>query len=410
MNILMVSPNVVVGGAQKVMLYIARGLEERQHNVFIYTTHVDLSNLPPFAQKLKYIINNVKILQWGGELSNYTPIDNVAMLAFRLVRLRRGLVQAIKKYRIDVVNPHNPPANWLCSFLRYPVVWTSHNNPISIYKNVRAGYDPLWPNKRKFYHQLLELVYEGVDYIVTRKGIDEIVSVSDRVSRGIYQVYHRSSEVIMFALSPDDGIMTGPEPQSNKFDLLEENGLTLIQVGQLTEDKQPHMSLDVVEIVRRKIPRVRLYFMGDGPLRCRLEQEVKRRRLEDIVSFLGFKNERELANIYASAHILLFPGRDQPFGLAPIEAIWKSVVPIVSGTSGVKDLFERHGVTTIAKGTADSFAEHVFSVYKRRSEVRQWLTEVRKSLAEELNYERFLDQYEKLFERCLTLSGKRIRR
>ncbi len=410
MNILMVSPNVVVGGAQKVMLYLAKGLEERRHNVFIYTTHVDLSNLPPFARKLKYIINDMKILQWGGELSNYTPIDNVAMLAFRLVRLRRGLVRAIKKYRIDMINPHNPPANWLCSFLRYPVVWTSHNNPISVYKNVRAGYDPLWPNKRKIYHQVLELAYEGVDYIVTRKGIDEVVSVSDKVSRGIRQVYHRGSEVIMFGLAPGDGIMTGCEPQNNKFDLLEENGLTLIQVGQLTEDKQPYTSLDILEIIRGRIPKVKLCFVGDGPLRPQLEQEVKSRGLEGVVSFLGFKNERELANIYASAHILLFPGRDQPFGLAPIEAIWKFVVPIVSDTSGVKDLFERHGITTVAKATADSFAEHVFSVYERRSEVRQWLAEVRKSLAEELNYERFLDKYEKLFERCLTLSGKRIRR
>ncbi|MBI3321369.1 MAG: hypothetical protein HYZ91_03775, partial [Candidatus Omnitrophica bacterium] len=72
MKILMVNPNVTVGGAQKIMLYLAQGLQERGHRVVIYTTVVDHTNLPPFSRTLTYHLDDVPILRAGGELANFT--------------------------------------------------------------------------------------------------------------------------------------------------------------------------------------------------------------------------------------------------------------------------------------------------------------------------------------------------
>ena len=402
MRILMVNPNVVVGGAQKIMLYLAKGLQERGHEVVIYTTAVDLSKLPPFTRDLRYHVEDVPILRPGGELANFTAIDNVGVLAARLLRLRRGIREAIRRYHIDLVNPHNPPANWLCSFLPVPVVWSCNNHPISFYENLRPGYAPLWSSKRGLHHRAAEAVYEGLDYPLMRYGMTRMVSPSEKIAREIRQVYHRDSEVIPFALADDDGIFVGEERVDGKFARIEEDGLTLLQVGQLTEDKKPRLALDVVERLQARIPRVRLQFVGDGTLRSELEAEVRQRKLEGVVSFLGFKDERELSTIYAAAHILLFPGAHQPCGIVPIEAIWKSVMPIVADTSGVTDILRRHGLTTIAPPTAEAFAAQVCDVYGRRTELEGQLVRLRQSLAQELSYERFLDRYEQCFETCLT--------
>ena len=401
MNILMVNPNVTVGGAQKIMLYLAKGLEERGHRVVIYTTAVDDSRLPAFAKTLTYIVDDRPILRQGGELANFTAIDNVAVLGSRLLRLRRGIRRAIRAHQIDLVNPHNPPANWLCSFLGVPVVWSCHNNPMAFYRNLKPGYSALWPSKARLHHQILEAGYEGMDYVLIRYGITAIVSLSGTIARRIQSVYGRDSEVITFALSDEDGIQRGPAAPEDKFERMGRDGVTLLQVGQLAEDKRPRVSLDVLEAVRGRIPNVRLCFVGDGTLRPSLEEEVRRRRLESLVSFLGYKNEQELADIYASAHILLFPGAHQPLGIVPIEAITKSVVPIVAETSGVTEILRRHGLTTVAQPTAEAFAEQVCAVYARRAEVGRWLAQVRRSLEEELNYPRFLDRYEACFGRIV---------
>jgi glycosyltransferase involved in cell wall biosynthesis len=399
MNILMVNPNVVVGGAQKIMLYLARGLERRGHRVLICTTSVDFDGLPPFARGLSYVVEDLPLLRRGGELANYTAIDNLPLLASRLWRLRRRIRRLIRTHRIDLVNPHNPPANWLCAGLPAPVVWSCHNNPMAFYRNWRAGYSPLWPSKAGLRHRVLEAGYEAADYGLVRFGIRRIVSLSEKIARGIRQVYHRDSDVITFALSDEDGILTGRVPPRTRRNGSE--GWLMIQVGQLTEDKKPRVSLDVLERVRERIPGARLWFVGDGTLRRELEAEAERRRLSDRVRFLGYRGESELAEIYGEADVLLFPGGDQPLGLAPIEALWKSVVPIVSESSGVTDLLRRHGLTTVAPPTAEAFAEQVLAVYARRGELEPWLGRLKASLETELNYPTFIDRYVQCFERAL---------
>ena len=406
MKILMVNPNVTAGGAQKIMLYLARGLEQRGHRVVIATTHVDLRHLPPFAKRLTYLVDEVPILRAGGELATYTAIGNPVTLAARLVRLRRGIRRVIREQAIDLVNPHNPPANWLCSFLSVPVVWSCHNNPMAFYRNVRLGYSPLWPSKDRWYHRMAEWGYEQVDRALMRRGLTSIVSLSGKIARGIEQVYGRSSEIIPFALAEDDGIAASPS-SGEKF---QANGRPwrLIQVGQLAADKRPGVSLDVLDRVRQTVPHATLTFVGDGPLRVSLERDVARRGLQDAVTFLGVCNEQELAEIYHDAHVLLFPGGDQPFGLVPIEAIWKMVMPVVAPTSGITEILARHGLTTVAEPSAEAFAQQVRWVYDHRLEMPPRLLELKRSLEQEISYARFLDRYEQLFERCFPTTSCRI--
>lgn len=400
MNILLVNPNVTVGGAQKILLYAAKGLEARGHRVWIYTTHVDFTHLPPFAHHLSYVVEDIPILRRGGELSNYTPISNVAVLAWRLLRLRRGLRRAIRAHQIDVVSPMNPPANWLCSFLPVPAVWYCLNHPMAFYHPVRAGYISLRSSQRGWHHRLLEGLYELVDDAVVRHGITHIVAVSEPIARAVAKVYGRTSELIPFGLAADDGTVQGRPASTTKFGALDHAPLVLLQVGQLNEHKRPRFSLDVLDAVRHRIREVRLVYVGDGPLRPSLEADARRRGLADRVEFLGWRDETSLAGIYASAHLLLFPGVDQPLGLVPIEAIWNAVVPIVADSSGIKEFLERCGLMTFAEPTVDAFAERVSQVYDRRAEMDAQILQARERLARELNHDVFLNAYERSLLAC----------
>jgi glycosyltransferase involved in cell wall biosynthesis len=387
------------------MLYLAHGLERRGHRVVIFTTALDFDKLPEFARHLTYVVRHEHILEPGGELSNFRSIESPATLFVRLLRLRRDLRRLVREHDIDVVNPHNPPANWITSFLGVPTVWSCHNNPISFYANLRAGYTPLWPEKTSWRHRVGEACYELVDFALMRYGMGHIVALSERIARELGSVYRRRSEIITFVPSSEDGTCRTANSQSAKFAALDGGPLVLIQVGQLNEFKRPMFSVDVLDAVRRRIPAVRLVFAGDGAQRADLEREVARRGLDAHTSFAGMCDEETLAELYGGAHVLLFPGLNQPLGIVPFEAVWNSVVPLVVDSSGVAPIMERLGPLTVAAPTVAAFTDRIVSIYERRSDMDTWLARAQRTLAEELSFDGFLDKYEQCFRRCVEQPG-----
>ena len=66
--------------------------------------------------------------------------------------------------------------------------------------------------------------------------------------------------------------------------------------------------------MRRERDDVQLVLVGDGPYREQLAG------LLPGASFLGYRTGDELATIYASADVFVFPGRAETFGQVLLEA------------------------------------------------------------------------------------------
>lgn len=107
----------------------------------------------------------------------------------------------------------------------------------------------------------------------------------------------------------------------------------LLYVGRLSREK----NLDcLVEAFRRLATRrkdIGLIITGDGP--CREEME---RKLSDLpVIFTGIQKGRDLAQIYASADLFVFPSETDTFGVVLLEAQASGLPVIVSSEGGPKD-------------------------------------------------------------------------
>jgi thioredoxin reductase len=137
MNILIVNPNVWMGGAQKVLVQEALELSRLGHDVRILATRVDLSERPELLDRLKIITVDIPILDVVG--GRYVPIRGRAKLLARLLRLRSAIREAVLAEGIDIVNPHHPPLHWASAGLGVPTVWTCHE-PIS-----------LWPSAKPYF-------------------------------------------------------------------------------------------------------------------------------------------------------------------------------------------------------------------------------------------------------------------
>ena len=101
-------------------------------------------------------------------------------------------------------------------------------------------------------------------------------------------------------------------------------------VGRLAVEKnvQAFLSLD--------LPGTKVV-VGDGPQRAELEARFPR------AVFLGFRSGRELADIYASSDVFVFPSRTDTFGLALVEAMAAGLPVAAYPVAGPRDILAGSG-------------------------------------------------------------------
>lgn len=414
MNILFVNPNVIMGGAQKILLSLASHLGKFGHRIVIYTTLVDRAELSHDFQQLQIHCSRYRILKKGGVTTRYQNIS-IVPLAVRLIQMRQELYSLIRQHDIDIILAHQPPAPWLCSFLKVPVVWNCFE-PIALWKSTRPEYFSLRPSTSNALLRFLENLYEWCDRLIVRHGIPHIFVLSKRLQRQVESLYGRQAEV--FYVGSD------PPPQAGK--VLEDHGFkaldldktfVVLQVGQFNFEKNHQLTLQVVKkiIERQAIERVKLLLVGEGELRGMIEEAVLKLGLQAHTHLLGSYpiNDPRLDAIYRLSNVLVFPSIMQSWGLAPFEALAHGVVPIVSTDCGASELIQEQDIGYVAEPTVDGFYEALVAVYRHPDEARAKAQRGRTFVLEQLTYEQYAGNIERRLEEILaqaTTSRNRLLR
>ncbi|MFF8930559.1 glycosyltransferase [Streptomyces longwoodensis] len=130
----------------------------------------------------------------------------------------------------------------------------------------------------------------------------------------------------------------------------------LVTCTRLSVEKRPGTALDALEALLARGTRAVLVVAGDGPLRPRLQQRARERRLP--VTFLGHLSDRQaLGALQASADVCLAPGPAETFGLAALEAMACGTPVVVSASSALPEVIGSAGATAVDRGGA--FADAV---------------------------------------------------
>ncbi|MFD4598648.1 glycosyltransferase [Streptomyces sp. NPDC058464] len=166
--------------------------------------------------------------------------------------------------------------------------------------------------------------------------------------------------------------LTGRHPSLRDPDLraryAREDEALLVMCSRLSVEKRPGTAIDAVEALVRRGRRVILVVAGDGPLRERLEQRVRERRLP--VTFLGHVSDRDsLGALQASADVALAPGPAETFGLAALEAMACGTPVVASASSALPEVIGSAGATAADRGEA--FADAVEMLLERPCDERR---------------------------------------
>jgi glycosyltransferase involved in cell wall biosynthesis len=188
-------------------------------------------------------------------------------------------------------------------------------------------------------------------------------------------------------------------------------GVRFLYVGSLWEGKGPQVAIRALGklIQQSRIPRACLEIYGHGTAGFMeyLQQVVKESKVENHVTFHGFVQREELAHVYRTHDVLLFPSIwDEPFAAVPVEAM-ASGMPVIGTTAGGTPEAVSNGKTglLVPPDDPDAMAESMARLASD-SELRRQLGQNAAQFArEKWDFETYIDRLEKRYTEIATTSG-----
>lgn len=135
-----------------------------------------------------------------------------------------------------------------------------------------------------------------------------------------------------------DSINFNPELRND--DLRQKIGindkLVFLYVGRVSPEKDLDILIDAYKKIYKKYKdKVALIITGEGPYLEKCKNDFPKGTI-----FTGFKKGKELAQIYASSDIFVFPSSTETFGNVVLEAMASGIPVIGADAGGVKDIIK----------------------------------------------------------------------
>jgi glycosyltransferase involved in cell wall biosynthesis len=387
MRVLIVTPHIFEGGAEKAVLNLAYRLKSLGCDASIATLSVDLSKLPPHFAKLDFILPEKPLEQplWN---------DAEAVIASSL-REVSSFVPLLRKSssRFDLICACNFPAYWATYFARTgkPVIWLC-SEVLAPYNQTQDLYD-----RSRFFRLALRLAI-AIDKFIVNSGVNSIVTCSELNSRLIKERYGRDSLAIHTGVDYDFFNADVPDARAR---LGLGDGPMLLQVGALVRRKNQILSIRALKTLKRHLSSIKLVLVGDGPWKPILQEETDRLGLAEAVVFMGRVLEDELRSLYHACDVNLFPVVDQTWGLVPFEALAAEKISIVSKDAGDAGVVETMKIGFLSEPTAEDLAKAVLFAFGNPKLVEEMVERGQRYVKQNLTWDKYARDVYAVFRNVL---------
>ena len=111
---------------------------------------------------------------------------------------------------------------------------------------------------------------------------------------------------------------------------------TMIYFGGFRSYKRPWIPLDVYRMLRGRVPKLRLFMVGDGPIRERFEKLTSKSNWKGV-AFLGRVSDDMLSKLVSEAWVNLHCSVAEGWGLSIIEAAAAGTPTVAFSVPGVRE-------------------------------------------------------------------------
>jgi glycosyltransferase involved in cell wall biosynthesis len=206
---------------------------------------------------------------------------------------------------------------------------------------------------------------------VTRvlRRVDAIAAVSDSLKDHISALGISADKIHVLPPAVDKRTFSpGPQARARRHLGIPLDASVIVWVGRLVAVKALDVLLDAVAQLVPTLPELRLYLIGDGPLRRSLETKVVEKALTQHVLFTGRVAHRALPDYYRAADVTVLPSHweGMPNTLLESQACG---TPFVASAVGAIPQLANHGVDElVAPGDRQQLATAIATCLQRTPE------------------------------------------
>lgn len=141
-----------------------------------------------------------------------------------------------------------------------------------------------------------------------------------------------------------------------------EENFILIYVAEMSYRKHQDLLINVVDILKNKIPNLKLLLVGTGDLLLKYKGQAKKLNLEEYIDFLGYRND--VANLMSISDVAVSSSRQEGLPVNVMEAMATGLPLVVTDCRGNRDLVS-DGENGYVVGIDDKkrFAEAIMKLF-----------------------------------------------
>jgi glycosyltransferase involved in cell wall biosynthesis len=208
-------------------------------------------------------------------------------------------------------------------------------------------------------HRLAKRVFDAVAGDAVLGRASRVIAVTEVERRQLWAL-GVSDQAIRVIPNPIDLVEFDSLPSTGAFRrrYIPVPGRVVLFLGKITPRKR--VDLLVHAFARLQQPDTWLVVagndMGSGDAARSLAKTVG---VEKRTVFVGLLRGRERLEALADADVLVYPSRDEIFGLVPLEALLSGTPVVVSDDSGCAEVIRATGGGQVVPGTADALARAI---------------------------------------------------
>lgn len=179
----------------------------------------------------------------------------------------------------------------------------------------------------------------------------------------------------------------------------------LLFVGRVVEVKGLQYLCEAMKQLKEQNIKAHLNIVGDGELRPELARFIKKHKLEDVITLVGWVQQEDLAEYYAKANAFVGPsievenGWKEAFGVVFAEASASGLPVVTTDTGGIKDIV-KDGVNglVVPQRNSEAIAEAIVRLQKDPKLCKQLGDRGVTYIAENFSWDVIGSKYEKVFK------------
>ncbi len=256
-----------------------------------------------------------------------------------------------------------------CQRLGLPIVSSYHTNFPQYLNMYRAGFlEPLCWRYLRWFHNATRMTFcptPSIRTLLEEQGFKNV------------EIWSRGADCYRFAPNKRD------EKLRECLGVAADEVL-ITYVGRLAAEKNLEMLLDAWhKLPNRK--QCRLMLVGDGPLRKKLTEST-----DDRTIFAGYRYGEELARMFASSDVFVFPSITETFGNVVLEAMASGLPAIGFNVQGPGDIIQDGLTGSLVKNVKpDELMAAMHNLTTNHTD-RLWMGEKARSYAETQTWDRIM--------------------